>query len=141
MTEIPQVFDKLKALGVRLTPQRRAIVEEIMSVEGHISPSELAERVRSRVPGVNSSTVYRTLWLLDELGVLDHAHLEDGVEYHRSGSERHVHLTCSKCGRVQSLSEDQVTPLVEALRSGAGFTPDLTHFAISGLCSDCAAEV
>ena len=81
-----------------MTPQRRAIVGEIMAARGHISATAVSRRVRERVPGVNASTVYRTLDLLEDLGVLSHAHLESGPEYHRRSESQHVHLTCSRCG-------------------------------------------
>ena len=87
-----------------MTPQRRAIVAEIMSASGHITPVTVARRVEDRVPGVNPSTVYRTLDLLEDLGVLSHAHLESGAEYHRRAEATHVHLTCSRCGADDSLS-------------------------------------
>ena len=72
----------LREAGFRITPQRRAVVKEVMAQEGHISPADLAERVTRKLPGVNAATVYRTLWLLDELKILTHAHLEEGVTYH-----------------------------------------------------------
>src|SRR5207245_1280137 len=94
----------LKSRGLRMTPQRRAIVAEIMAAKGHISPTTVARRVRERVPGVNPSTVYRTLDLLEDLGVLSHAHLESGPEYHRRSESQHVHLSCSRCGSQDALS-------------------------------------
>jgi Fur family transcriptional regulator, ferric uptake regulator len=120
-----------------MTPQRRAIVTEIMAADGHISPTTVARRVQERVPGVNSSTVYRTLGLLEEIGVLSHTHLESGAEYHRRSEERHVHLVCSRCGSDDSLSLGEARRLRDLLGKHQGFAPDLTHFAISGLCRDC----
>src|SRR5206468_9722301 len=91
------VLALLRDRGLRMTPQRRAIVTEIMAADGHISPTTVARRVQERVPGVNPSTVYRTLGLLEEIGVLSHTHLESGAECHRRAEERHVHLVCSPC--------------------------------------------
>ena len=120
-----------------MTPQRRAIVAEIMEAEGHISPTRVANRVRERVPGVNPSTVYRTLAMLEEMGVLSHAHLESGAEYHRSSEGGHVHLICSRCKRSDELSLTEAARLKALIEKHHGFEPDLTHFAISGLCRDC----
>jgi len=120
-----------------MTPQRRAIVADIMSTAGHISPSVVARRVRERVPGVNPSTVYRTLALLEELGVLAHAHSESGPESHRSAEGQHVHLMCSRGGAEDSLSMAEANSLKQLIRRHGGFSPDLTHFAISGLCAEC----
>ena len=120
-----------------MTPQRRVIVSEVMASHGHINPADVVRRVQEVIPEVNPSTIYRTLSLLDEAGVLAHAHFEGGVEYHRSAQSRHVHLTCSSCGLQQSLEADEVEPVQRMIRERHGFDPDLTHFAIAGLCESC----
>lgn len=132
------MLELLRSRGLRMTPQRRAIVTEIMAVSGHISPPEVARRVRQRVPGVNPSTVYRTLDLLEDLGILSHSHLESGAEYHRRSEAQHVHLICSRCHRAESLSMEEAEQLRELVARRHGFRADLTHFAISGLCAGCA---
>lgn len=134
------VIDVLRRRGLRMTPQRRAIVSEIMRTQGHISPTALSKKVQGEMPGVNPSTIYRTLSLLEEVGVLAHAHLESGAEYHRAEEAGHVHLTCSNCGDEDDLSMSEAQALVGLIESHNGFQPDLTHFAISGLCADCARE-
>ena len=63
-----EVLEALRARGHRMTPQRRAIVAEIMETSGHIAPPEVAARVKARIPGVNDSTIYRTLDLLQTVG-------------------------------------------------------------------------
>jgi len=110
------VISALRERGLRMTPQRRAIVAEIMRTQGHISPTALARKVQGDMPGVNASTIYRTLSLLEEMGVLAHAHLETGAEYHRA---------------------EEADALVHLIERHHGFEPDLTHFAIGGLCADC----
>ncbi len=127
----------LRARGLRMTPQRRAIVAEIMRTRGHISPTALARKVQGEMPGVNPSTVYRTLALLEDIGVLSHAHLEGGAEYHRAEEAGHVHLTCSRCGAEDDLSLEEARALSHLIERHRGFLPDLTHFAISGLCAEC----
>lgn len=124
-----------------MTPQRRAIVAEIMGAEGHISAPDVARRVRDRMPEVNPSTVYRTLYLLEELGVLSHTHLERGPEYHHRSESEHVHLTCSRCGADDALSLAEAGMLKGLIVRHRGFQPDLAHFAISGLCGDCQREL
>src|SRR5687767_5976355 len=98
------VLELLRARGHRMTAQRRAIVETVMRTTGHISPSEVVRRVQKSSPSVNESTVYRTLSLLEEVGVLTHAHLHGGPEYHHVDAHDHVHLACSRCGRNFYLS-------------------------------------
>src|SRR5436309_15605649 len=134
------VLELLRSKGLRMTPQRRAIVAEVMRTPGHISPTAIARRVQGDMPGVNASTVYRTLTLLEEVGVLQHSHLESGAEYHRSEEAEHVHLTCSNCGADDALSLREAVALQALIRRHRSFRADLTHFAITGLCADCARD-
>ncbi|MGH2539783.1 MAG: Fur family transcriptional regulator [Actinomycetota bacterium] len=135
------VMEQLRSHGLRMTPQRRAIVTEVMRTNGHIAPSVIARKVQGEMPGVNASTVYRTLTLLEEVGVLSHSHLETGAEYHKTDEAEHVHLTCGRCGRDDPLSLDEAHALQDLIRSHHRFEADLTHFAITGRCSSCTAAV
>jgi Fur family ferric uptake transcriptional regulator len=132
------VMELLRSQGLRMTPQRRAIVAEVMRTQGHISPTTIARKVQGEMPGVNASTVYRTLTLLEEVGVLQHSHLETGAEYHRSEEAHHIHLTCARCGRDDELSLGEADSLSALIARHHGFAADLTHFAITGLCAQCA---
>lgn len=120
-----------------MTPQRRAIVAEIMRTQGHISPMGLVRKIQSEMPGVDPSTVYRTLSLLEDAGVIAHAHLVGGAEYHHAEDAGHVHLTCAHCGAEEDLSLDEASALSDLIERHRGFLPDLTHFAISGVCTAC----
>jgi Fur family transcriptional regulator, ferric uptake regulator len=135
-----EVLDALRNRGYRMTPQRRAIVSEIMNTRGHIAPQDLVQRVKGKLPGVNDSTVYRTLDLLEEMGVVSHAHLGGGPAYHHAGHNDHVHLICERCGKTDQLLDTDTVPLQQAIAKLTGFQADFTHFAISGLCERCAAR-
>ena len=137
MKEIAAVAAMLRERGYRITPQREAILGEVLRAPGHIVPQDVTRRVQRRLPAVNPSTVYRTLAMLEDVGVVRHAHLERGAEYHRAGDVEHVHLTCASCGAEDDLSIREAESLKRLLERHRGFTPDLTHFAISGLCADC----
>jgi Fur family ferric uptake transcriptional regulator len=139
MLERTDLLNALRERGLRMTPQRRAIVAEVLRAQGHISPTAIARRVQADMPGVNPSTVYRTLALLEDVGVLQHSHVETGAEYHRAEEAHHVHLTCRNCGRDDELSLEEAGRLRQLIRRHHGFEADLTHFAITGVCADCAA--
>jgi Fur family transcriptional regulator, ferric uptake regulator len=138
---LDKTLELLRSQGLRMTPQRRAIVAEIMRINGHINPATVARSVQQQMPGVNPSTVYRTLGTLERLGIVSHSHLEGGAEYHRAGEGNHVHLTCSRCGTEDDLSMDESRALARVIGRHHGFRPDLTHFAISGLCRSCQADI
>ena len=138
---VDDVIEMLRQRGLRMTPQRRVIVAEIMRTQGHISPTALAKKVQGDMPGVNASTIYRTLAILEQAGVLAHAHLEGGAEYHRTEDAGHVHLACSRCGAEDDLSLDEAEALQQLIEQHRGFRPDLTHFAISGTCAECQRQL
>jgi Fur family ferric uptake transcriptional regulator len=127
----------LKRKGLRMTPQRQAIVTEVMSARGHINAPAIAARVQAIMPGVTPSTIYRTLDMLESEGLISHSHLERGAEYHHAGESGHVHLTCSRCRQDDDLSLDEAAALERLITKHHGFRPDLTHFAISGVCRSC----
>ncbi|MBA2274175.1 MAG: transcriptional repressor [Actinobacteria bacterium] len=135
--ELENVLRTLRERGHRVTPQRRAILREALSTRGHISPGGVAHAVAQRLPGVNASTVYRTLGLLEQLGFVSHSHGEEGYAYHLAGRADHVHLVCNACGRDLSLDIAETRSLAGAIERQNGFTPDFTHFAISGVCGKC----
>ena len=141
MRTVEQVVAALRSTGHRLTPQRETIIRDVLRSEGHITPQDVARRIHRRMPAVNASTVYRTLATLEELGVLQHSHLEQGAQYHRAGEGDHVHLTCSNCGTEDDLSMEEAGSLREVISQHRGFLPDLTHFAISGLCAECRTSL
>jgi Fur family transcriptional regulator, ferric uptake regulator len=136
-TGAKDAVELLRGQGMRMTPQRLAIVDEIMSSSGYVIPTAVIERVQARVPGVSPSTVYRTLERLEQVGVLAHVHLESGVGYHRLDEAQHAHLTCARCGADLEMSRSSLRSLERLVERGHGFRPDFTHYAISGVCASC----
>ncbi len=132
----------LKDRGLRMTPQRQLILEAIADMEGHISADLVFQRVAERFPNVNISTVYRTLELLQDLGLVTHTHFDDGVaQYHLAEERAHQHLVCRDCGDEREMDMTVLEPLARQLRDEYGFEPDLAHFAIVGRCADCRARL
>ncbi len=107
---------------------------------GHSTPEEIAVAVQAQSGSVNLSTVYRTLDLLEELGLVTHTHLGHGAPtYHPADESDHVHLVCTVCGGVQSVPVDVMQQLAGSLRERHGFEVDVAHIAMHGRCADCAA--
>ena len=128
----------LREKGYRLTPQRQLVLEAVGEL-GHATPEDIATAVRRTASGVNISTVYRTLELLEELGLVQHTHLGHGAPTYSIASESdHVHLVCRDCGAVDEASPELVTPVVEQLAATRGFQVDLGPFAVFGRCRECA---
>jgi Fur family ferric uptake transcriptional regulator len=128
---------KLRERGYRLTPQRELILQAVESL-GHATPDEVHAEVRRHSSAVNLSTVYRTLEVLEELGLVRHAHLTDRAPtYHSIGGHEHFHLKCRNCARVVSVDPDVVQSLVETLRADHGFVADVGHLTVFGRCEEC----
>jgi Fur family ferric uptake transcriptional regulator len=128
---------KLRGSGYRLTPQRELILAAVERL-GHATPDEVLAEVRTHSSAVNHSTVYRTLEVLEELGLVRHAHLSDRAPtYHSVTDHEHFHLVCRNCQRVISVDPDVLSPLLETLDADHGFTADIGHLTVFGTCEDC----
>jgi Fur family ferric uptake transcriptional regulator len=131
---------ELRARGYRLTPQRQLVLEAVGTL-GHGTPEEIVAAVRKTASGVNISTVYRTLELLEELGLVQHTHLGHGAPpYSVATDDDHVHLVCRDCGGVDEVASEVVEDVVRRLSAERGFTVDVGHFAVFGRCRACAAN-
>lgn len=132
-----ELADRLRESGYRLTPQRQLILRAVEDLQ-HATPDEVLAHVRSQASAVNASTVYRTLEVLEELGLVRHAHLSDRAPtYHSTRTDEHFHLVCRKCQRVRSVEPDVATGLVATLSRDHGFEVDLGHLAVFGRCVEC----
>ncbi len=132
------IVDELKNLGYRLTPQRLMIASAIENSRDHISAEEIYSQVLGKYPNVNISTIYRTMELLEQLGLVTETDLGGGrVRYHPADKGRHHHLICQECGTVVDLDEAALSPLKDALLRQYDFTADLRHLGIFGRCIKC----
>ena len=131
---------ELRAKGYRLTPQRQFVLQAVAAMD-HATPEAICEEVRRTARGVNLSTVYRTLELLEELGLVTHTHLGHGAQiYHTADQPAHVHLVCRGCGRILEAADSAAEPLVQRLKQDYGFETDVRHLAVFGTCAECSAR-
>lgn len=133
-----EILDKLKQMGLRMTPQREMVVAAICKTSGHLSAESLMTRLRKQYPYVNKSAVYRTLDLLTRVGAVNFAdfgkgHLEYEVHYH----PHHHHLFCESCRRTIEMDDEPLSLLIEKVRKKYKFVPSLQHLALAGLCGSC----
>jgi Fur family transcriptional regulator, ferric uptake regulator len=135
--------DRLRARGLRWTPQRRILVEVLSGTDGHVTGAELVERCKALDPDTIPSTVYRTLDVLEDLGVVRHSHGADGrEEFHVLPVEEHAHLYCRVCSGSWELGADDpvIAAAVVAVRDGHGFAIDVPHLTLTGVCAACRAK-
>jgi len=133
---------EIRAQGGRVTPARRAVLGAILQAgEHHFTAAEIFDAVETTEPRPDRATVYRTLDLLTELGVLTPLQLDsDAVVYHRS-DHRHGHLVCDTCGDVFELPKSAISALVRKVRHDRGFAIDADRVTISGVCQRCASPL
>lgn len=142
-TDVPEVTwdevrERLHERGLRWTPQRRLLVDVLARTDGHITGAELVELCRQQDPEVTPSTVYRTLDVLEDIGLIRHAHGLDGrEEFHVRPAREHGHVHCSVCHRAWEIGAEEVADLAGELEAGRGFRMDLGHLSIVGVCREC----
>jgi Fur family ferric uptake transcriptional regulator len=136
------LLDELAAKGVRLTVQRRAVIETIQDADRHLDASLLLDLARAKEPNINRATVYRTIDLLKRLRLIDELdlmHLEGEKHYYEVKTTRdHIHLACFRCGRIEEFSSSLFERLKAEISSKAGFTIRTTRLEIGGTCQVCA---
>ena len=131
------LVESVRKRGYRMTPQREMILDAIHD-EGHITADDIFQRVRAKSPAVNLATVYRTLELLKELGIVTAIDTGEGcVHYELAGELPHHHLVCEGCGHILELDRDVLLPLEDELCRRYGFTVNFNHLALFGTCPKC----
>ena len=130
--------NKLKSVGLRVTQQRELVLTALDAIR-HGTPEEILTEVTKSSPGVNLSTIYRCLEVLEKANLVTHTHLGHGAPtYHVVDGIPHIHLRCSGCERIFSLPAQLATETIAAIKTELGFEVDPYHITFDGLCEVCA---
>lgn len=130
---------KLRRGGYRITPQRQLVLESVERLR-HGTPEEILAEVQRTATGVNLSTIYRNLEVLEEVGLVTHAHIGHGAPtYHSVDDHVHIHLVCDTCGAILSIDAVNAEPFLDDLRRSTGFITDVSHVALHGTCATCSS--
>ncbi len=141
-----EVKKLLKEKGLKVTAQRLAVLETVASrPEEHLTAEEIFTLVKVSCPDIGLATVYRTIQLLNELGLIDRISFDDGAVRYEIGSapdreqkHRHHHLICRRCGRVFSFQEDLLEELEAKITATTGFAVVNHEVKLYGYCKECA---
>jgi Fur family ferric uptake transcriptional regulator len=136
--------ERLRSRGLRLTTQRERVLSAVAALE-HATPEAIGARLRAEAtasgqPGTHApdtSTVYRTLELLERLGLVWHTHLGKGAPVYHAAEHPHLHVVCSSCGAIASADPGLLDAAAERLAADLGFTVDVGHVALTGTCAAC----
>jgi len=136
--------EALREQGLRLTRQRRIVVEALDRAEGHLSARDLLRLARQADPTINRATVYRTLALLKSRGLIDELdllHLEGvGHFYERRVEGDHAHIGCPGCGRIVEMRTELAQDLARTVTERTGFAPTSIRIEVRALCPACQAS-
>jgi len=134
----PDLSELLERNGVRATPRRLEVLEELSQERDDVTAQQLWSQLRERDSSTGLATVYRTLALLSERGVVDVLSHHGGEQCYRlCGDEHHHHLLCERCHRVVEVQECGLDDWVTAAAKRHGFIATDHRVEIVGLCADC----
>lgn len=141
-SEITRLKENLKSKGYKLTPQRRAVVDIIIENEGkHLTAEELYDLVKVDCPEIGLATIYRTILLLEEMGIVSRLDLGDGCSryelVHDEENHQHHHLVCTNCGKVMEVEGDLLEELEHNIEKKYKFQIKNHSVKFYGFCSDC----
>lgn len=138
---IQDILGKLQEKDYKLTPQRQVVVQALLNNVGkHLSAEDVYQMVKAKNPDIGLATVYRTLELLYDLGVLQKMDFGDGRSRYEFSSEEqhhHHHLICVSCGKVEEFGDDLLDPLEEQVAERSGFRVTDHQVKFYGYCLDC----
>ncbi len=133
-------MEKCRACGIRATHQRREVFREIARAEEHPDVETIFQRVRERVPTISMDTVYRTLSLLEEMGLVVRVDLFSDRARFDPNTEPHHHFICTQCGRVRDFTcgPDELPDLPGEVRCWGEMRS--VHLQVRGICTACLRE-
>jgi Fur family ferric uptake transcriptional regulator len=140
MSHAFQVFaEYLNSKDLRLTKERKAVLDEVFLHPGHLDAEELAHNLRKKKKSASRATIYRTLDLLVESGIVRRVDLGHGHSHYELELDHphHEHMICLECGRVLEFSDKAIEKDLNRLCKRSGFEPRSHRFQILGYCEKC----
>jgi Fur family ferric uptake transcriptional regulator len=135
------VISTLRARGYKITRQRRAVLEALAQAQGHLSPQEVHEKVCHEKPSIGLTTVYRTLEVLRDLGIICELSTPgSGHTFTIGAAGHHHHLICSECKAVVDFTTQSLEDLTQRLALESGFVIQGHVLEFTGLCPGCSCD-
>ncbi len=129
----------LRREGYKITPQRKAILKIVAEAHDHLTPAALYERVQKEQPNIGLVTIYRTIQILEEMGLICEMHTERTSRSYllKRASEHHHHIICSSCGAVADVTKCQLESIQQQLAKETGFEIEGHLLEFFGYCRHC----
>jgi len=129
---------KLKALGLKVTPQRRAVLDAIKGDRTHPSAEKIYKKILRKYPGVSFATVYNTLSKLAETGEIQELDIDPGKKRYDPQPLPHYHFYCKMCGKVYDVNDD--ISFIPEIKRIAGHQIESVQLNFKGVCGTCARK-
>ncbi len=137
----PSLMKELTSRGVRITAQRRILVTIIQDSPRHLDAAALLKIARKQDPGIDRATVYRTIALLKDRGLIDELdlmHIEGEKHYYEAKTNRdHCHMACFRCGAILEYASSAFEGLKKEMVKQTGFSIRVVRLEVGGVCTQC----
>ncbi len=138
---IQQLIAKLREKGYKVTPQRLAVFEFILSREDHPTADQIHKEVKKKYPTMSLATVYQALHLLTDMGLLQELGFTDRSSRYDPNIMPHVNIICLRCGEIYDYEVESVRKMWSQLVAELGFKPVRQRFDIYRYCDKCRKEM
>jgi Fur family ferric uptake transcriptional regulator len=132
--------DFIRDHRLKSTRQRDEIANWFFHHKGHLSADQIYRQVKEAMPGIGFSTVYRTMKLLVEAGLVSERHFGDGEALYENVSGHHDHCICTKCGRIAEFEDEAIETLQRQVAERQGFVLTSHKMELYGICAQCRAS-
>jgi len=140
MQQLDQIVASLRDEGLRITPQRMAIVDYLLKTEDHPSADLIHKVVRKRYPMVSLSTVYKTLDLLKEKKLVNEIEVEGEARFD-AHTDEHINLVCMNCGKIDDVDEESLKEIQVKAAKKSKYLILKSNFELHGYCNSCKLKI
>ncbi|MBS4026383.1 MAG: transcriptional repressor [Clostridia bacterium] len=134
------LYNRLKEKGIRITPQRKVILDLLKNSHEHLTAEEIYQNIKQKVQRVSLGTIYNTLHKLKDAGVIQELSYGDMSSRYDGTAKLHYHVTCVECGKVIDFHRDSLKSLEEEASSATGFAINTHRVELYGTCPGCQAN-
>jgi Fur family peroxide stress response transcriptional regulator len=140
-TRVEHALEKLKSTGVRMTPQRHAILTYLVESKSHPTADDIYRALENQFPSMSVATVYNNLKVFVETGLVRELTYGDSSSRYDADMHDHYHVICESCGKITDFEIEPVRHVEEAAMRATGFKVHGHRLEVHGLCPDCAKTV
>ncbi len=140
---IKEFKEFIKKKGLKYTPEREAILREILKIDDHFDVEELYLRFKQKGSKISKASIYRTLPLLIEGGFIQEVYKQEGHSHYEVTLNKlpHIHFICISCKRVDEVIDDRLVEVIKEHEKKKGYKLLTYHLEVFGLCPECKKEV